>query len=78
MESKKPLLSSLALTSSVDDGVQHLAKEMESMVGYRFYPTDEELVLFYLKRKICGLNKKLEVIRVIDIYKCDPEDLHGK
>ncbi|KAK4770149.1 hypothetical protein SAY87_030681 [Trapa incisa] len=41
--------------------------------GFRFHPTDEELLSFYLKRKV---DKKLvEVIKQIDIYKYDPWDL---
>lgn len=80
MESKKPVLSNLGSTSFADAVAlaEQLVEVMESMVGYQFYLTDDELVLFYLKRKICGLIKKLEMIRVIDIYKCDIEDLPGK
>ncbi|KAK8503347.1 hypothetical protein V6N13_016642 [Hibiscus sabdariffa] len=43
--------------------------------GFRFHPTDEELVGFYLKRKV---EKKLFIIDLInhvDIYKYDPWDL---
>ncbi|XVE72334.1 hypothetical protein DITRI_Ditri11bG0031400 [Diplodiscus trichospermus] len=41
--------------------------------GFRFHPTDEELVGFYLRRKV--ENKPLEIIKQIDIYKYDPWDL---
>ncbi|GMI72357.1 hypothetical protein HRI_000905000 [Hibiscus trionum] len=43
--------------------------------GFRFHPTDEELVGFYLKRKV---EKKLfivDLIKHVDIYKYDPWDL---
>ncbi|XP_022768004.1 NAC domain-containing protein 17-like [Durio zibethinus] len=43
--------------------------------GFRFHPTDEELVLYYLKRKICRRKLKLDIIRETDVYKCDPEEL---
>ncbi|XVF29903.1 hypothetical protein REPUB_Repub16aG0010500 [Reevesia pubescens] len=43
--------------------------------GFRFHPTDEELVLYYLKRKICRRKLKLDIIRETDVYKWDPEDL---
>ncbi|OMP06341.1 No apical meristem (NAM) protein [Corchorus capsularis] len=43
--------------------------------GFRFHPTDEELVLYYLKRKICNKKLKLDIIREIDVYKWDPEEL---
>ncbi|EYU36537.1 hypothetical protein MIMGU_mgv1a005759mg [Erythranthe guttata] len=43
--------------------------------GFRFHPTDEELVLYYLKRKICRKRHRLDVIGETDVYKWDPEDL---
>lgn len=43
--------------------------------GFRFHPTDEELVIYYLKRKICGQRHRLDVIRETDVYKWDPEEL---
>ncbi|XP_073046355.1 NAC domain-containing protein 17-like [Primulina eburnea] len=45
--------------------------------GFRFHPTDEELVLFYLKRKICKKRYGLDVIAETDVYKWDPEELPG-
>lgn len=45
--------------------------------GFRFHPTDEELVGYYLKRKVEGLEIELEVIPVIDLYKFDPWELPG-
>ncbi|XWS75225.1 hypothetical protein CRYUN_Cryun01aG0067400 [Craigia yunnanensis] len=42
--------------------------------GFRFHPTDDELLRFYLKRKI--LNKpSFDAISVIDIYRSEPWDL---
>ncbi|KAL6656003.1 hypothetical protein ACP70R_006829 [Stipagrostis hirtigluma subsp. patula] len=43
--------------------------------GFRFHPTDEELVDFYLKRKIQQKPLSIELIRQLDIYKYDPWDL---
>ncbi|XP_026664009.2 protein FEZ-like isoform X2 [Phoenix dactylifera] len=45
------------------------------MPGFRFHPTDEELVGFYLKRKIQQKPLSIELIRQLDIYKYDPWDL---
>ncbi|XP_057977220.1 NAC domain-containing protein 71-like isoform X1 [Malania oleifera] len=46
--------------------------------GFRFHPTDEELLGYYLKRKVEGLEIELEVIPVIDLYKFDPWELPDK
>ncbi|KAJ4961591.1 hypothetical protein NE237_021501 [Protea cynaroides] len=43
--------------------------------GFRFHPTDEELVGFYLKRKIQQRALPIELIKQLDIYKYDPWDL---
>ncbi|XP_028089428.1 NAC domain-containing protein 17-like isoform X1 [Camellia sinensis] len=45
--------------------------------GFRFHPMDEELVLYYLKRKICRKRLKLDIIGETDVYKWDPEELPG-
>lgn len=45
--------------------------------GFRFHPTDEELVGYYLKRKVERLEIELEVIPVVDLYKFDPWELPG-
>lgn len=45
--------------------------------GFRFHPTDDELVLYYLKRKICAQRHLLDVIAETDVYKWDPEELPG-
>lgn len=48
------------------------------MPGFRFHPTDEELVSFYLRRKIQQKPISIELIRQLDIYKYDPWDLPSK
>lgn len=45
--------------------------------GFRFHPTDDELIGYYLKRKVEGLEIELEVIPVIELYKFDPWELPG-
>ncbi|XP_071710236.1 NAC domain containing protein 52-like [Rutidosis leptorrhynchoides] len=45
--------------------------------GFRFHPTDEELILYYLKRKTCGRSLKLDIIDLIDVYKWHPNELPG-
>lgn len=46
--------------------------------GFRFYPTDEELLVQYLCRKVAGHHFSLQVIGDIDLYKFDPWDLPSK
>ncbi|WMV16339.1 hypothetical protein MTR67_009724, partial [Solanum verrucosum] len=46
--------------------------------GFRFHPTDEELVAYYLKRKINAKKIELDIIPEVDLYKCEPWDLPGK
>jgi hypothetical protein len=45
--------------------------------GFRFHPTDEELVLHYLCRKAEAQVFAIPVIAEIDLYKFDPWDLPG-
>ncbi|KAJ6797254.1 NAC domain-containing protein 62-like [Iris pallida] len=47
-------------------------------LGYRFHPTEEELVGHYLKRKIGGVRTAFDVIPEIDVYKYEPWDLPDK
>ncbi|CAA0831421.1 NAC domain containing protein 82 [Striga hermonthica] len=44
-------------------------------LGFRFHPTDEELVLYYLKRKILGKKFVMEVIAEVNVYRFSPWDL---
>jgi len=45
--------------------------------GFRFHPTDEELVSYYLKRKVLGKPVRFDAIGEVDIYKHEPWDLAG-
>lgn len=46
--------------------------------GFRFYPTDEELLVQYLCRKVAGYQFSLQIIAEIDLYKFDPWVLPSK
>ncbi|KAH9692113.1 NAC domain-containing protein 30 [Citrus sinensis] len=54
--------------------------QLESSVppGFRFHPTEEELVGYYLKRKINSLKIDLDVIIDIDLYKIEPWDIQAR
>lgn len=45
--------------------------------GFRFHPTDEELVDYYLRKKIASKRIDLDVIKDIDLYRIEPWDLQG-
>ncbi|KAJ4873823.1 NAC domain containing protein 47 [Raphanus sativus] len=46
--------------------------------GFRFHPTDEELILHYLRKKVSSSPVPLSIIADVDIYKSDPWDLPAK
>ncbi|XP_044476045.1 NAC domain-containing protein 30-like [Mangifera indica] len=54
--------------------------QLESCVppGFRFHPTEEELVGYYLNRKINALKIDLDVIIDIDLYKMEPWDIQAR
>jgi No apical meristem (NAM) protein len=45
--------------------------------GFRFHPTDEELVDYYLRKKMTSKKIDLDIIRDVDLYKIEPWDLQG-
>ncbi|XP_057795722.1 NAC domain-containing protein 2-like [Salvia miltiorrhiza] len=45
--------------------------------GFRFHPTDEELVMHYLIRKCASQSIAVPIIAEIDLYKYDPWELPG-
>ncbi|PRQ47439.1 putative transcription factor NAM family [Rosa chinensis] len=55
-------------------------ESIESTVppGFRFHPTDEELVGYYLRKKVASQKIDLDVIRDIDLYRIEPWDLQDR
>uniref|UniRef100_A0A803N449 NAC domain-containing protein n=1 Tax=Chenopodium quinoa TaxID=63459 RepID=A0A803N449_CHEQI len=45
------------------------------MPGFRFHPTEEELVEFYLRHKVEGKKFNVELITFLDLYRYDPWEL---
>ncbi|KAI3804353.1 hypothetical protein L1987_25831 [Smallanthus sonchifolius] len=43
--------------------------------GFRFHPTDEELVDYYLRKKVASKRIDLDVVKDVDLYKIEPWDL---
>ncbi|WOK96421.1 NAC domain-containing protein [Canna indica] len=46
--------------------------------GFRFHPTEEELVGYYLARKVSSQKIDLDVIRDVDLYRIEPWDLQDR
>ena len=45
--------------------------------GFRFHPTEEELLTYYLKKKVASERVALDVIRDVDLNKLEPWDIQG-
>lgn len=59
--------------SSSNNNDNHAAAPIP--VGFRFHPTDEELVGYYLHGKV-GRAQRDQLIQELDLYKIEPWDLH--
>ncbi|KAL6123960.1 hypothetical protein ACLB2K_076476 [Fragaria x ananassa] len=62
--------------SLFDESWPGMATSASLPVGFRFHPTEEELIDHYLKKKIKGHDFN-DVIPEIDICSCEPWDLPG-
>lgn len=45
--------------------------------GFRFHPTDEELITYYLLKKVLDTNFTGRAIAEVDLNKCEPWELPG-
>ncbi|TKW23540.1 hypothetical protein SEVIR_4G298500v4 [Setaria viridis] len=52
------------------------AAELE-LPGFRFHPTEEELLEFYLKQVAYGKKLKFDIIPTVQLYRHDPWELPG-
>lgn len=46
--------------------------------GFRFHPTDEELIVHYLRHRAANAGCPVDIIADVDIYKFDPWDLPSR
>jgi hypothetical protein len=61
-----------------DDEQQQAAAYACVPPGFRFHPTEEELVGYYLARKVASQKiDDLDIIREVDLYRIEPWDLQG-
>lgn len=45
--------------------------------GFRFHPTEEELLQYYLRKKVANEKIDMDVILEIDLNKFEPWDIEG-
>lgn len=67
----------LTIMSEADNNSDHEYEQDTVMPGFRFHPTEEELVEFYLRRKVEGKQFNVELITSLDLYRYDPWELPG-
>ena len=81
---RKQLINNL--DRSIRGAIEHLQEEIEMdeqqqapcvPPGFRFHPTEEELVGYYLARKVASQKIDLDIIREVDLYRIEPWDLQG-
>ncbi|KAK9095746.1 hypothetical protein Sjap_021243 [Stephania japonica] len=73
----------MAIAGAIPMTQQHEEEEEEKdshehdmvMPGFRFHPTEEELIEFYLRRKVEGKRFNVELITFLDLYRYDPWEL---
>ncbi|XP_047328817.1 NAC domain-containing protein 35-like [Impatiens glandulifera] len=65
------------IESGIIEDVETTSSSSVVMPGFRFHPTEEELVEFYLRRKVEGKRFNLDLITFIDLYRYDPWELPG-
>ncbi|XP_038987690.1 NAC transcription factor 25 [Phoenix dactylifera] len=63
---------------STDSSSVSLQQQPQLPPGFRFHPTDEELVVHYLKQKAASAPLPATIIAEVDLYKFDPWELPGK
>lgn len=52
--------------------------KFELPAGFRFHPTDEELINQYLTKKVANNNFCAIAIAEVDLNRCEPWDLPGE
>ncbi|XP_048544361.1 NAC domain-containing protein 92-like [Triticum urartu] len=57
--------------------VQQQQQHLNLPAGFRFHPTDMEIITFYLVRKVLKKPFDVTVIKEVDLNKCEPWDLRN-
>lgn len=61
---------------SSQSNLDNTTPEIE-LPGFRFHPTEDELLDFYLRNMIFGKKLRYDIIGFLNIYHYDPWDLPG-
>ncbi|XBI19892.1 hypothetical protein VPH35_061308 [Triticum aestivum] len=64
-----------AAAAEGSSGRRDAEAELNLPPGFRFHPTDDELVVHYLCRKVAGQPQPVPIIAEVDLYKFNPWDL---
>ncbi|XP_043707577.1 NAC domain-containing protein 100-like [Telopea speciosissima] len=59
-------------------GFSKVEEQMDLPPGFRFHPTDEELISHYLSKKVIDSNFSARAIGDVDLNKCEPWELPRK
>jgi hypothetical protein len=73
----EPWMAAAAEAAEGGGGRRDAEAELNLPPGFRFHPTDPELVVHYLCRKVAGQPQPVNIIAEVDLYKFDPWDLPG-
>lgn len=65
------------MESTEDSSTSSQQQQPNLPPGFRFHPTDEELVVHYLKKKVDSVPLPVSIIADVDLYKFDPWELPG-
>ncbi|KAF3434818.1 hypothetical protein FNV43_RR21904 [Rhamnella rubrinervis] len=64
------------MASAASSNMEEMTPELD-LPGFRFHPTEEELLDFYLKNMVLGSRLRFDIIGFLNIYRYDPWDLPG-
>lgn len=60
---------------NISSGLGKGNEQMDLPPGFRFHPTDEELITYYLSKKVTDSGFNARAIGEVDLNKCEPWDL---
>ncbi|GMN20657.1 hypothetical protein TIFTF001_043139 [Ficus carica] len=61
--------------SAIPSGDNGWFNPIEFPIGYRFLPSDEELITDYLVKKVLDQNLPADIVKEVDLYKYSPQEL---